>query len=257
MLTLLEQIGLRVLALFEFLGDVVSLFFGTLSWLGKGVFVLSLTAVQMNLLGIGSLFIVTLTTTFTGMVIALQLSEYAVRYGVAAYAGGGVALVMAREMAPMISAIVLAGRAGSAVAAEIGTMKVTEQLDALRSMGVSATRYLVVPRFLACTFMLPLLCIFSGIAGTVGGAFVANKYGISYDTFFSSITTTLVPWDVTAGLIKAAVFGGEIALVACNQGFHTERGAAGVGRSTTQAVVLSLLMLFATNYILSEQFFGN
>lgn len=254
-MSLFEWIGEQVLALFEYFGGLAALFFETLSWLGKGVFQVTLTLSQATILGINSLLIVVITTSFTGMVVALELTQYAVRYGVTQYAGGGVALTMAREFAPMISAVVLAGRAGSAITAEIGTMAVTEQLDALRSMGVSPARYLVVPRFLACVLMVPVLVVFSGLGGTFGGAFVANNIGIPYDTYFRSITTTLVPWDITSGLLKSMIFGGEIALVACLQGFHTTGGAAGVGAATTRAVVISLLLIFISNYFLSAQMY--
>jgi len=256
MLAFFEELGLFVIKFFEYLGGLVNLFLEALSWITKGAVRLNLTLDQMAILGVSSLGIVVITCTFAGMVISLQLADYAVRYGITQYAGGAVALSMAREFGPMLSAIVVAGRAGSAITAEIGSMKVTEQIDALRVMGVSPARYLVVPRFIACVVMLPILATFAGVGGTLGGAVVANvQVNLQYDVFFDSIKNILVPWDVYAGLIKSAMFASEIALVACLQGINTSGGAAGVGKATTQSVVNSMLLIFITNYFLSAWMF--
>lgn len=256
MLTLFEGIGLAILRFFEYLGGIVYLFLETVSWISKGNLRTALTVNQMALLGVSSLGIVVITCSFAGMVLALQLADYAVRYGVQKYAGGGVALAMSREFAPMLTAVVVAGRAGSAITAEIGSMKVTEQVDALRVMGTSPAGYLVVPRFLALVLMLPVLATFAGLGGTLGGAVVANmQANIQYKVFFDSIKATLVPWDVYAGLIKSCVFAAEIALIACQQGLITSGGAAGVGRSTTQSVVNAMLLVFITNFFLSAWMF--
>jgi phospholipid/cholesterol/gamma-HCH transport system permease protein len=253
MLAFFEELGAIIIRFFEYLGGIVYLFLETLSWIGKGAIRLNLTMNQMAILGVSSIGITVVTTTFAGMVLALQLSEYAVRYGVAKYAGGGVALAMAREFAPMLTAIVVAGKAGSAITAEIGSMKVTEQIDALRSMAVSPARYLVVPRLLACMAMMPLLATFAAIGGTVGGAFVAQTHaGIQYAMFFDSIKEIIVPWDITSGLLfKPVIFAVEICMIASFQGLNTSGGAAGVGRATTQSVVNSMLVVFITNYFLS------
>lgn len=256
MLALLEELGLYVIRFFEYLGGLVNLLFEALSWIAKGAIRFNLTVNQMAILGVSSIGIVVITCTFAGMVVSLQLADYAVRYGVTGYAGGAVALSMAREFAPMLSAIVVAGRAGSAITAEIGSMKVTEQIDALRVMGVSPARYLVVPRFIALLCMMPFLSTFAGLGGFLGGALVAKaQANIQYATFFDSATTTLVPWDIYAGLIKSAVFACEIALVACLQGLTTTGGAAGVGKATTTSVVNSMLLVFITNYFLSAWMF--
>jgi phospholipid/cholesterol/gamma-HCH transport system permease protein len=256
MLAFFEELGLYVIRFFEYLGGLVNLFFEALSWITKGSIRFNLMLNQMAILGVSSIGIVVITCTFAGMVLALQLADYAVRYGVSQYAGGAVALSMAREFAPMLSAIVVAGRAGSAITAELGSMKVTEQIDALRVMGVSPARYLVVPRFLALVVMMPLLATFAGVGGTLGGAVVAkSQANIQYSTFFDSVRTTLVYWDVYAGLIKAAIFACEISLVACMQGLNTSGGAAGVGKATTTSVVNSMLLVFITNYFLSAWMF--
>lgn len=133
-------------------------------------------------------------------------------------------------------------------------MKVTEQIDALRAMAVSPARYLVVPRFLACLVMMPILATFAGIGGTLGGAVVANlQANIQYNVYFDSIRQVIVPWDITSGiLIKSAVFACEISMISCQQGLATSGGAAGVGKSTTNSVVNSMLVVFITNYFLSS-----
>lgn len=256
MLAFFEELGLFVIRFFEYLGGLVNLFFEALSWITKGAVRLNLTVNQMAILGVSSIGIVVITCTFAGMVVALQLADYAVRYGVSQYAGGAVGLSMAREFAPMLTAIVVAGRAGSAITAEIGSMKVTEQIDALRVMGVSPARYLVVPRFIALILMMPVLTTFAGVGGTLGGAMVAKaQANIQYSMFFDSVKNTLVYWDIWAGLIKSAIFACEITLVSCLQGLNTTGGAAGVGKATTTSVVNSMLLVFVTNYFLSSWMF--
>lgn len=252
MLALFEELGLTVIRFFEYLGGIARLLVEAVAWMARGYVRPSLTMEQMAILGVSSIGIVVITTTFAGMVLSLQLTEYAVRYGFKEYVGGGVALAMAREFAPMLTAVVVAGRAGSAITAEIGSMKVTEQIEALRAMAVSPARYLVVPRLLAMIAMMPILATMSGVGGTLGGAFVAYTHnGVQYKTFFDSVRYIIVPWDVTSGLLKSAVFAVEIAMVACYQGLITGGGAAGVGRSTTNSVVNGMLVVFVTNYFLS------
>jgi phospholipid/cholesterol/gamma-HCH transport system permease protein len=258
MLGLFEELGLVVIGFFEYLGGIIFLLLETLSWIGKGSVRIGLTIQQMSLLGVSSVAIAMITTTFAGMVTSLQLAQYAVRYGVQNYAGGGVALAMSREFAPMLTAIVVAGRAGSAITAELGSMKVTEQIDALRVMGTSPARYLVVPRFLALIMTVPMLALMAGLGGTIGGAIVANlQANIQYQVFYDSIRTSIVPWDIYSGLIKAAIFAAEIALIACQTGLATSGGAAGVGKSTTSSVVNSMLLIFITNYFLSAWMYQN
>lgn len=170
--------------------------------------------------------------------------------------GGSAALAMARELGPMLTAIVVAGRAGSAITAEIGSMKVTEQIDALKMLAVSPTGYLVVPRLLAMLIMMPMLTLFSNISGLVGGSMVAfESAGIPYHVFWDSVRRMTLMSDLTLGLIKSIIFGIEVAIVACYQGLKTGRGAAGVGRATTGSVVISMVVVFITNFILSSMMF--
>ncbi|MFH1454182.1 MAG: ABC transporter permease [Armatimonadota bacterium] len=256
MFAIFEDIGLWLIRLFDYIGGIVMLFFETLSYIFKGNVKINLTLDQMAILGVNSLSIVVLTTCFAGMVISLELAQLAVKYGVGTLVGGGVAMAMGREFAPMLTAIVVAGRAGSAITAEIGSMKVTEQIDALKAMAVSPVKQLVVPRLLACIVMIPILTLFANLFGTVGGAIVA-KYmaNVQYHTFFDSIRTMLDMQDLWGGLYKAAVFAVEIALISCFQGLNTSGGAAGVGKATTGSVVYSIILVFVTNYFMSAWLF--
>lgn len=251
--------------LLRFVGDSMMDFLrsvGSLAMLTRASF-LNITTVsiketvkQMYKLGVQSLPIVSLTILFAGMVIALQTAKEFVRFGAAASAGGVVAIGMARELVPVLSGIVVAGRVGAAIAAEIGSMKVTEQIDALKVMAVDPIRFLVTPRMLACMFILPLLVIFGNIIGSAGGYFVATNYAdISGYTYLNSIRVFMDFYDMFAGMIKSMFFGIIIAIVGCYKGMNAGQGAEGVGRATTSSVVLSIILIFIFNYFLSIALF--
>lgn len=207
---------------------------------------------QMSHLGADSLPIVMLTILFTGMVMTVQIAQEFIKYGAQSSVGGIIAIAMGRELAPVLTGVVVAGRVGAAITAEIGSMKVTEQIDALRVMAISPIAYLVVPRLIACMVMLPLLVVFADVIGTIGGYLVATAYsGIGSFTFLQSIKVFAVVNDVTGGLVKAAVFGGIIAIVGCYKGLNAPGGAEGVGKATTGSVVSSIMLIFAANYFLS------
>ncbi len=229
----------------------------TLVWITKGaIFRLRLIFQQASILGVNSTSIVLITTAFTGAVISLQLANMAVRYGAGRFVGGGVAISMARELAPMLTAVVVAGRAGSAITAELGSMKVTEQIDALKAMGTSPIKYLVVPRVVACALIIPMLCFFAMLAGTIGGGIVANLIaGIDYTLYFDSIPNMMASKDILKGLFKSLIFAVQIALISCHQGLNTTGGAAGVGKATTGSVVYSMLIVFITNFFLTAILF--
>lgn len=256
MMRFLESLGLSVIAVLEYIGGLALLFKEVGGFLVSGGLRWRSTLYQMAFLGVNSTMIVLLTTTFAGMVISLQLAHVAVTYGVSNIVGGGVALAMARELGPMLTAVVVAGRAGSAITAEIGSMKVTEQLDALVTMAVSPIRYLVVPRVIALLLMMPILTLFSDIAGLIGGSFVADSTAsITPEIFYDSVRRMTEMNDVNKGLMKSCIYGVQIALVACQQGLQCGRGAAGVGEATTGAVVVSMIIIFMTNYFLSAWLF--
>lgn len=256
MLGFFEGIGHFVISCLEYIGGTVRLLTESLNFVVRGQLRARLTVNQMSFLGVNSLLIVLMTTTFAGMVIALQLAHVAVQYGVGKMVGGSASLAMARELGPMLTAIVVAGRAGSAITAEIGSMKVTEQIDALKMLAVSPVGYLVVPRLLAMLFMVPLLTLFSDISGLVGGSIVANESaGIPYQVFWDSVRRMTLVSDLMMGLLKSVIFGIEVAIISCYQGLACGRGAAGVGKATTESVVISMVVVFVSNYVLSAVMF--
>ena len=188
----------------------------------------------------------------TGMVFSVQTAKEFVRFGASSSVGGIVAIAMGRELVPVLTGVVVAGRIGAAIAAEIGTMKVTEQIDALKVMATNPTTYLVVPRFLAIVLMMPVLIVFANTIGNIGGWLVSHYYaGISTFTYINSIKMFAEPFDMVGGMLKSAVFGGIIAIVACYKGLGAKQGAEGVGIATTGSVVLSIVLIFITNYFLS------
>ncbi|MBT9583797.1 ABC transporter permease [bacterium] len=252
MIRFFESLGQSVIAILDYIGGLALLLWEALGYILAGGLRWSLAIYQMAFLGVNSIMIVLLTTTFAGMVISLQLAHVAVTYGVSNIVGGGVALAMARELGPMLTAVVVAGRAGSAITAEIGSMKVTEQIDALICMAVSPIKFLVCPRIVALVLMMPLLTLFSDMAGLVGGAFVADaSAGIPQEVFYDSVRRMTELDDVVKGLGKSMIYGMQIALVSCQQGLQSGRGAAGVGQATTGSVVISMIIIFTTNYFLS------
>lgn len=251
LIQLLEGIGRTVLHMLENSGRVFLLFGQTVYHLRyrpklRHVFH------QMSHLGVDSLPIVLLTILFTGMVMTLQTAHEFIKYGAQSSVGGVVSVAMGRELAPVLTGVVIAGRVGAAITAEIGSMKVTEQIDALRVMAMNPIQYLVVPRFLACVVMAPLLVVFADMIGTLGGYLVATLYaGISSFTYLHSIKVFAVINDVLGGLVKAMFFGGIVAIVGCYKGLNTQEGAEGVGKATTGSVVTSIILIFISNYFLS------
>jgi phospholipid/cholesterol/gamma-HCH transport system permease protein len=207
---------------------------------------------QMATVGPESLLIALVTAAFVGMVFTIQVAREFINLGAGTAVGGVLALSLARELAPVLTAVVLAGRVGSAFAAEIGTMQVTEQIDALQMLKTDPVDYLVIPRVIACCLMLPILTILSFITGMAGGLLVAETlYGISSTVFLNSARNFLSIWDLVSALIKAFVFGGLISVIGTSWGMTTTGGAKGVGQSTTTAVVTSLLAIFIVNFFLS------
>lgn len=237
------------------------MFLETLYWTGKELFSLAvdtkITMTQMARIGYDSLPIISITGFFTGAVLVAQIGFQFSNFGAESAVGGIVALTLARELAPVLAAIVLAGRVGSAFAAEIGSMEVTEQVAAMQTMAVSPINYLVVPRFLACLFMFPILTIYTNFIGYIGGSLVAVwQVRITLLTFKESVIDFLALNDFFGGLIKSVVFGGIVAIIGCYHGFKTTGGAEGVGLSTTGAVVTSIILILVSNYFLSVMLFN-
>jgi phospholipid/cholesterol/gamma-HCH transport system permease protein len=210
----------------------------------------------MEFIGVNSLLVVVITGVFTGMVLALQSSYGFRKFGAETSVGAVVALSMTRELGPVLTSLMVTGRAGSAMTAELATMRVTEQIDALRVMALNPIQYLVAPRMIASFIMLPVLTCISNFVGIVGGYIVGVKLlGINEGSFLSRIEKVLEFQDISNGLIKAAVFGVIMSVICCFKGFYTQGGAAGVGRATTEAVVASSLSILVADYVLTSLMF--
>ncbi len=217
---------------------------------------------QMDTIGVASLFIVLLTGFFTGMVLALQSAVEMKQFGATIYIGRLVGASAVRELGPVLTALMVTGRAGAGMAAAIGAMRVTEQVDALRTMGVDPVRKLVTPRVLAALIMLPILTIIADLIAILGGLLIAvTQLDLTADLYMRSVYLTLaesgfilrfVPIDLVQGLLKPVAFGGIMSLTSCYYGLRTEGGTEGVGRSTTQAVVTSSILILASDYFLSQ-----
>lgn len=210
---------------------------------------------ELYMIGVRSIPIILLTAAFTGMVLALQ-GYYTLRqYGSEGALGAAVALSLIREMGPVLTGIMVSARAGSAVTAEIGIMRITEQLDALDTMAVNPMQYVVMPKLLAGLFAVPLLTAMFDVMGILGGYLVGViLLGVSSGTYFSSMVQSVVPLDINGGIVKSLVFGITVVLVACYKGYYTEHGAEGVSRATNQTVVLSAVLVLGWDYLLTSFF---
>ena len=252
----LAVIGNRTTWFVEEIGRITTLLGQALRAATVKPFDLRALAKQMEQVGIHSIPVVLITAIFTGMVLALQSFNGFKRFNAESLVGTVVALSMTRELGPVLTGLIVAGRAGAAMAAELGTMKVTEQIDALVTMAVSPVKYLIVPRLLACLLMLPVLTVLSDMIGVVGGYFVTvNALGANPTVYIRRTTQYLKLDDIFVGLFKAAVFGVVIALISCYKGFTTEGGAEGVGKATTGAVVISMMLILILDYLLTAILF--
>lgn len=226
----------------------------TVKWTFRPPFDYKNIIVQMLEIGYKSIPVTSITLFFTGMVMALQIGKAMDKLmsGSSVFIGSAVSIAMFRELCPVLTALLLAGRIGSAIAAELGTMKVTEQIDALITLRANPIQYLSVPRFLACLVMTPVLTIITDIVGILGGAFVAfAALGITVDKYFENILNYLSLMDFLSGLMKTLFFGIEIAIISCYQGFKTTGGAEGVGKAAIQAVVKSSMSILVSDYFLT------
>lgn len=252
----LARLGSRSISLVHHAGGITLLLRDTLITLFKTPLRWQSTLEQMDRIGVTSLPLVFLTALFTGMVLSLQ-SAYQLRlFAAEQFTSDLVALSMTRELGPVLTAMVVAGRVGASIAAEIGTMKVTEQIDALRALATDPIRYLVVPRLVAGFFMLFFLTIYADCIGMLGGYFVSVfKLGISSHQYIKRSIEILMIKDIMTGLIKAFIFGTVISIVGCYFGFKTEGGAEGVGHSTTLAVVTALVLIIALDCFFTAVFY--
>lgn len=252
----LYALGKHSLIFFEQAGALAFLLRDTVVTIFRTPLRWNATVDQMNKIGVTSLPLVFLTSLFTGMVLALQSAYQLKLFAAEQFTSNLVALSMTRELGPVLTAMVVAGRVGASIAAELGTMRVTEQIDALRALAVDPVRYLVVPRFVAAIFMLFVLTIYADMIGMLGGYIIAVfKLGISSHLYIKRSIDILMIKDVMTGLIKAFFFGGIISVVGCYFGFHAQGGAEGVGRATTVAVVVALILIIASDALFTAIFY--
>ena len=239
--------------LLDGVGTTVHLTLQTVLWTFRRPFRLAQVMAMMEFIGVQSIFIIVLTGSFTGMVLALQTVNTLRRLQQEALVGGIVVVSLMREMGPVFAGLMVTARAGSAMAAELGNMRVTEQVDAITTMSVSPVQYLLSPRLVASVVMLPLLCILFTIVGSIGGYVVAVVWlGVDPGMFLARVQQFSEPKDLYMGLIKAAVFGFLISAISCKQGFYASGGAKGVGEATTKAVVHSAVAILISNYIITS-----
>lgn len=249
---MVDNIITRIIDTLEEIGEITILSAQTLFYTFKGNFNYRDLIAQMVRVGVDSLPVAIVTAAFVGMVFAVQIASEFMKFGAGNVVGGVMGIAVARELAPALTAVVIAGRVGSSFAAEIGTMAVTEQIDAIYAMGSDPIKHLVVPRFIASTFMLPVLTIFADLIGFFGGYLVAIfVVGISSFGYMDSASSLLSMNDIVGGIIKAVFFGMIISIIGCFKGIKTKGGAKGVGESTTDSVVYSLMAIFVMNYFLS------
>ncbi len=202
--------------------------------------------------GVSSLGVVAVTGMFIGMVLAVQTYSQFHIVGLETSLGGVIHLSVVRELGPVLAAVMLAGRVGSAMAAELATMRVSEQIDALACLGVDPIKYLAAPRFLACLCMIPLLTVFADLTGMIGSTFICLRvYGIDPHHYWEHSRGFVGVWDLFVGLGKALAFGGALSLIACHRGFNSRPGAAGVGRAATEAFVIAFVAIIVIDFVLA------
>ena len=251
MLNILRYIGDKTIKFFREMGQVSQLFWGIIKSFPYVPRSRKIIFYQMEHIGVNSLPLVLIIAVFTGAVAAWQAAYQLKGVAPLSFLGAATSRAIVTELGPVLTGIVIAGRVGASIAAELGTMKVTEQIDALETMAISPVRYLAMPRFLASVLMMPLLVTFANVIAVLGAYIVSNYFlDVSYAVFFSSVKRFFLISDFIAGIIKAIVFGGVTALLGCHIGFRTEGGAEGVGLSTIRSFVLSAALILILDYIL-------
>jgi len=219
----------------------------------KGTY--TLVWIQMNIIGVRSVPVIMVTGAFVGMTLAVQAYDQLAGMGLEEHLGVLINISVVKELGPVLAAVMLAGRIGGALTAELGTMNVTEQIDAVRSMGIDPIRYLVAPRVLACLFLTPVLIIYADLMGVVGGAALSLGYlGINSRAYWNFSAYGVELWDMAVGVTKGFFFGGAIATISCYKGFTCKEGAQGVGQACTEAFVTSFITILAIDFALAVIF---
>jgi len=248
---LLQKLGSKTIKFFQEFGQVSRLFWEIIKSFSFIPRSRKIIFYQMEHIGVNSLPLVLIIAIFTGAVAAWQAAYQLKGLAPLSFLGGATSRAIITELGPVLTGIVIAGRVGASIAAELGTMKVTEQIDALETMAINPVRYLAMPRFLASILMMPVLVVFANSIAVFGAFIVSNYFlGVSFDVFFQSVKRFFVFSDLIAGLVKTIFFGGVTALLGCHIGFRTEGGAEGVGLSTIRSFVLSAALILILDYLL-------
>jgi len=251
-----KNLGDKTITAVSYIGQISILCAQTLLWMTVPPFKRERILEQSKRVGIDSFFIVAVVALFTGMILALQTAYQMAKLSSEIYIANLVSVSLTRELGPVLTALIVAGRSGAAITAEIGTMKVTEQIDALDTLATNPIKYLVVPRFLSLAIMLPVLTVFADLIGIIGGYIICvYKLYIPAALYIQNTFDALVVKDVMTGLFKAVFFGMIIALVGCFEGLRARGGAEGVGKATTISVVTSFILIIATDCFFTALFY--
>ena len=244
-----HRIGEQVLDAVCEVGDVTLFSLVTLGWMVRKLPRWSTLVPNFYAIGVSSVPVVAITGTFIGMVLAVQAHSQFAAMGMATRLGSVINISLVKELGPVLAATMLAGRVGSSMAAELGTMRVTEQIDALSALGTNPVRYLVVPRFLACVLLIPLLTLMADFMGVIGGAVISTQVmGVDAFHYWLHSRAYVGSLDLFAGVFKSLFFGASIALISCHRGFHSKAGAEGVGKAATEAFVFSFIAILFVDF---------
>jgi phospholipid/cholesterol/gamma-HCH transport system permease protein len=246
----IANVGRLVVGQIGDLGDFAVFTWQTMRWILTDFTRWRLLRPQLYEIGVRSLPVIIITGAFVGMVLAAQIWYQFESIGRGAWSGAVINVAVLKELGPVLAGIMLAGRVGGALAASLGTMKVTEQIDALRALGADPIRYLVVPRFLACFFLIPFLTVYGDFVGILGGYLIAWIQGADSYDYWRHSADTIENWDIFAGVAKSVFFGAALSLIACFKGFQSRQGAAGVGRAATEAFVVSFMAILILDLFL-------
>ncbi|HEV2946245.1 MAG TPA: ABC transporter permease [Gemmataceae bacterium] len=248
----ISGVGVLAYTAINLLGDVSLFAANTLAWMVRRRPAASAFWSSCYNVGVRSLPVVAITGMFIGMVLAVQSYHEFYNLGLATRLGSIINISVVRELGPVLAATMIAGRVGSAMAAELGTMRVTDQIDALTCLGVNPVHYLVVPRFLACVLLIPLLTVLADAMGIIGGAVICvDVYHVEGHHYWTHSQEFVRAWDIMSGLIKSVFFGAVIALVSCHRGYNCRAGAEGVGRAATEAFVASFIVILILDFFLA------
>lgn len=250
-ISFIQKLGKKTLDFFEECGQVARLLFDIFRFAPSLIKNRRNFIYQMDHIGVNSIPLVLIIAVFTGAVAAWQAAYQLKGIAPLSFLGAATSRAIITELGPVLTAIVIAGRVGASIAAELGSMKVTEQIDALDTMGISPVRFLATPRFFAAIIMMPVLVVFANTVSIVGAYFISNFFlGVSFNVFFESVRRYFLFGDFIFGLVKGMFFGGVTSLLGCHIGFKTEGGAEGVGHSTIRSFVLSSALILILDYIL-------